>query len=66
MFFFPYLLISPDYQNKGIGKALVSEMLEIYRDYYRRILICSNEKAEFYKKCGMNICNDQIPIMKIN
>lgn len=64
--FFPYLLISPDYQNKGIGKALVSEMLEIYRDYYRRILICSNEKAEFYKKCGMNICNDQIPITKIN
>ena len=64
--YFPYLLIHPDYQGKGLGKMLAYEMLDIYSDFYRKILICSNEKTEFYSKCGMIVQDDQSPMMKIN
>lgn len=64
--YFPYLLIDPEYHNKGLGKMLAEEMLEKYSHFYRKILICSNEKIPFYKKCGMDVPEDQLPMIKIN
>ena len=31
-----YLLVRPEYQDKGIGKELVSRVKEIYKDYLQR------------------------------
>lgn len=64
--YFPYLLIHPDYQGNGLGKRLVTKMFEIYSDFYRKILICSNEKKGFYSACGMSVQDDQSPMIKIN
>lgn len=64
--YFPYLLINPEYQGKGFGKMLTKKMLEKYSKFYRKILICSNEKIPFYEKCGMTSCKDQCPMMKID
>lgn len=64
--YFPYLLINPEYHKKGLGKILVNEMLKKYGDFYRKILICGNDKAMFYKKCGMDVPEDQLPMIKIN
>ncbi|MFA5658636.1 MAG: GNAT family N-acetyltransferase [Oscillospiraceae bacterium] len=57
--FFPYLLVRPDYQGKGVGKALLLKMLEIYDGYFRRTLICYNDKVEFYQKHGFIKLDDQ-------
>lgn len=64
--YFPYLLIDPEYHGKGFGKMLAEEMLKKYSNFYRKILICSNEKVPFYKKCGMDVPEDQLPMIKIN
>ena len=50
--YFPYLLVMPEYQGKGIGKKLCLNMLEHYKDYYRKVLTCYDDKLEFYKKMG--------------
>lgn len=52
--YFPYLLVMPDYQGKGIGKKLCLNMLDYYKDYYRKVLTCYDDKLEFYKKMGFN------------
>ncbi len=64
--YFPYLLIDPKYQGKGFGKMLTEKMLQRYSNFYRKILICSNEKIPFYEKCGMTPYTDQCPMMKID
>lgn len=56
--YFPYLLVMPDYQGKGIGKKLCQNMLEHYNNYYRKILTCKEDKLEFYKKMGFNAKKD--------
>lgn len=50
--YFPYLLVRPDYQGAGIGKKLVSLMLEKYRDCIRKSLIAYDEQVKFYERCG--------------
>lgn len=45
--YFPYLLIDPEYHGKGLGKITVEKMLEKYGGFYRKILVCSNEKYRF-------------------
>ena len=47
-----YLLLRPEYQGKGIGKALTEMMKEHYKDYLRVIIIAYNEEAGFYENCG--------------
>ena len=46
--------VHPDYQRRGIGKALVMHLSEMAkaRGCYKVILDCKDELAEFYQKCG--------------
>lgn len=64
--FFPYLLIHPDYQGKGIGKSLVKLMLQEYKEAYRKILVCDESKISFYKKCGFSLKENEFPMMVIS
>lgn len=57
-----YLLVNPHYQGTGIGKQLVLNMLERYKDYMRKSLIAYGTAAEFYKKCGFKAGDGLIPM----
>jgi ribosomal protein S18 acetylase RimI-like enzyme len=50
--YFHYLLVHPEYQRQGIGRHLLTLMLEYYRDYYKKALIAEESAVEFYRKCG--------------
>lgn len=63
--FFPYLVIHPQEQGKGIGRELVARMLRRYEGSYRKILVCNEDKAAFYEKCGFSACPDQCLMMCI-
>lgn len=52
--YFQYLLVNPKYQGKGVGKSLVSLMLEQYSSFMRKTLIAYDTALEFYQKCGFN------------
>lgn len=53
--YFPYLLVMPEYQGKGIGKKLCQNMLDYYKDSYRKILTSKTEKLAFYEKMGFKV-----------
>lgn len=52
---FPYLLVRPEYQAKGIGKKLVTMMLEEYKGYVRKSVIAFDEQVKFYERCGFRV-----------
>ena len=49
-----YLLVRPDYQSKGIGRALIGRMKETYKDYLRVVLVAYNKEVRFYESCGFD------------
>jgi GNAT superfamily N-acetyltransferase len=53
------VVVHPDYQGCGIGKAMINQIMEHIRRGKRedeRILVClmaAKGKEPFYKKCGL-------------
>lgn len=57
-----YLLVRPDYQDKGIGRKLVSRVKEIYEDYLRIVVVGYDEEVNFYENCGFEKAEDASPL----
>lgn len=55
------LLVYPEYQRKGIGKALLEKILSEYKDVYQKHLLTDNtEKTiQFYKSIGFTMDTDK-------
>jgi ribosomal protein S18 acetylase RimI-like enzyme len=51
--YIPHLEVLPAYQGRGIGSALVRQMLEQLRDLYMVDLICDPALQPFYERLGM-------------
>jgi ribosomal protein S18 acetylase RimI-like enzyme len=51
--FIPLLEVLPEYQNRGIGKKLVTRMLEKLKHIYAIDLMCDENLQGFYQKLGM-------------
>lgn len=51
--FIPLLEVLPEYQNQGIGKTLVTRMLEKLKHIYAIDLMCDQNLQGFYQKLGM-------------
>ncbi len=48
------IVVLPEYQHKGLGKALMNQVLETYREVYQKILITDNteKNIRFYQSVG--------------
>ena len=57
-----YLLVRPEYQSKGIGRALIGRMKETYKDYLRVVLVAYNKEVRFYESCGFGRAIDAAPM----
>ena len=57
-----YLLVRPEYQDKGIGKELVLRVKEIYKDYLRIVVVGYDEEIGFYENCGFEKADDASPL----
>ncbi len=51
--FIPLLEVLPEYQGRGIGKTLVTRMLEKLKHIYAIDLMCDQNLQGFYQKWGM-------------
>lgn len=60
--YFQYLLVNPEYQAKGIGKRLVSLMLDNYDSFFRKTLIAYDTALEFYQQCGFEKGEGKTPM----
>ena len=52
-----YLIVHPDYQRMGIGKELMRQILNEYRDFMRVELIADAGATEFYDKLDFDTIN---------
>ncbi len=50
--YYPYLLIHPEYQGKGMGSKIVKKLQNKYKNFHQELLLADAEAVEFYKKCG--------------
>lgn len=60
--YFHYLLVRPEYHDRGIGRTLVQKMLEQYQDYARKVLIAYDEEIAFYQRCGFEAGTGKTPM----
>lgn len=61
-----YLLVNPEYQRQGIGKALLEKTKEIYKDYLRVLLLAYNNAVDFYRACGFTENKESVPMFISN
>lgn len=59
-----YLLVRPDYQGKGIGKALIERVAEEYADVMHIVLVAYNEQIPFYERCGFDLPTNTTPMFR--
>ncbi len=45
--------VLPEFQGRGIGKALVEHTLTHFQDLYAIDLVCDPDVQPFYEKCGL-------------
>lgn len=57
-----YLLVRPEYQDKGIGKHLVKKVKDIYKEYLRIVVVGYDEEVGFYENCGFEKAEDASPL----
>ncbi len=57
-----YLLVRPEYQSKGIGKALVARMVEEYDHVPTKLLVAYNSETGFYERQGFYAQADKSPM----
>ncbi|WP_417067343.1 GNAT family N-acetyltransferase [Niveibacterium terrae] len=60
--YFPYLLVRPDYHSSGIGRQLVTTMLDRYRGFVRKTLVAYDHAVPFYQRCGFEAGDDKTPM----
>ncbi|MBE6500288.1 MAG: GNAT family N-acetyltransferase [Methanobrevibacter thaueri] len=53
-----YLLVHPDYQDKGIGHELVEKVKKYYEDYLRIVVVAYDDELNFYENCGFEKADD--------
>ena len=53
-----YMLVRPEYQKMGIGKALIEKMKAHYKDYLRIVLVAYDKELVFYEHCGFEKAKD--------
>ncbi|MCR2821278.1 GNAT family N-acetyltransferase [Lederbergia panacisoli] len=58
--YIPLLEVLPEYQNKGIGKELVSRMLKELNHIYMIDLCCDDDLVPFYEKFEMSRANGMV------
>ena len=62
-----YLCVNPEYQGAGIGKELLKQIKEKYKDYLYIILIAENEGlVGYYKKNGFEHMDGRYVLMVQN
>lgn len=57
-----YLLVLPEYQNKGIGTTLLKKTLAEYESFFRVELIAEKSAVEYYEKLGF-VDVDALPMV---
>jgi len=60
--YFPHLLVHPEMQRRGIGRALMEAMLDRYRSFHQLMLIADGDALRFYEAMGFTQAGQTTPM----
>ena len=50
--YYPHMLVHPEHQGKGIGRAMMEYLQQKYASFHQQILVADGKAIEFYKSLG--------------
>ncbi|MEZ5613210.1 MAG: GNAT family N-acetyltransferase [Rhodocyclaceae bacterium] len=50
--YFPHMLVHPEFQRQGVGRAMMGTLMEKYEGFHQKMLTTDGEAVEFYKSMG--------------
>lgn len=60
--YFPHLLVHPDFQRRGIGRKLMTAMLEKYAYFHQIMLTADGNSVRFYEALGFAKAGSTVPM----
>lgn len=60
--YYSHLVVHPEFQRKGIGRALLERMMEPYKGFHQQSLTADGDATEFYKKLGFKRAGRTVPM----
>ena len=64
--YFPHLLVLPNYHNKGVGKAIMGKMKELYASFHMQMLTADENAIQFYEKMKFSKAGNTQPMWIYN
>jgi GNAT superfamily N-acetyltransferase len=50
--YFPHMLVHPEFQRQGVGRAMMSALMERYESFHQKMLTADGDAVEFYRSMG--------------
>lgn len=50
--YYPHMLVHPEHQRKGVGRAMMREIQKSYTGFHQQILVADGEAIDFYRGLG--------------
>lgn len=50
--YFPHMLVHPEFQRQGVGRAMMGAMMERYEGFHQKMLTADGDAVEFYRSMG--------------
>ena len=60
--YYPHLLVHPDHQGKGIGRAMMNRLQQKYASFHQQMLTADAHAVEFYRSLGFDRAGKTVPM----
>jgi len=60
--YYPHLLVHPDHQGKGVGRAMMKRLQQKYSSFHQQMLTADANAVKFYRSLGFDRAGKTVPM----